>query len=514
MGMLGVAAVFLVPLLSGLANASPDLGLDIAIDYVSQNNPNVLSSANMVGSATSDLQGVIGGYQISKLNGSTALVTSGEALVSLVGNITVNVNEVLRNISVVASQRQTAPSCMFASMNSTIDRAFVALDQAGGLITLIQTSTSTLNGGALTSWLAMIQTAMQDVTTYLDMLYKEVNAVLAAGPLSANTVNANIRPATLFNLAGSISVVTTAEKGLVTTVRSIRSAFEQASNVLQSYSNDMTNALNSVNNTQRDYYNQVVGRISSYQGKVTWEAGFSISDIVNTLPRLNPFIQDQVTRTTAQSLNTSISTTTADIQTAANVFTRNLQSQMTLMFTGAEAFVQFTVKALVPVFDSSIFKLAATMSNGGVYSTSCKDRYGGAIMNLENNMRDQLQRCFNDYANTGYTDSFISEYNQVIREQTRSIANRINWCLGLGSTTSSTIIKAGIAKCLSETVALSQAMMTDVSFQTKVVVAMINLESLATVQTVESCVNIMSKGLVAKATALDSLLAACQSSNQ
>uniref|UniRef100_A0A182QBC4 Protein TsetseEP domain-containing protein n=1 Tax=Anopheles farauti TaxID=69004 RepID=A0A182QBC4_9DIPT len=515
MGMLGgFAAMLLVPLLSGLANASPDLGLDISIDYVTQNNPNVLSSANMVGSATSDLQGAIGGFQISRFNGSTSLIVSGEALVSLVGNITVNVNEVLRNISVVASQRQTAPSCMFGSMNSTIDRAFVALDQAGSLISRIQTSTSALNSDALTSWLMMIQTAMQDVTTYLDTLYKEVSAVLAAGPLSSSTVTTNIKPATLFNLAGAISVVTTAEKGLVTTVRSIRTAFEQANNILQTYSNDLTNAVTAVNNTQRDYYNQVVSRINSYQGKVTSETGSAISDITNTLSRLNPFIQDSVTRTNAQSLNATITTTTTSITTNANIFRNNLQSQMTQLYTAAEGFVQYNVKALIPLIDSSTFKLATTMSVGGINANSCRDRYGGAITNLENNMREQLQRCFNDYANTGYTDSFISEYNQVIREQTRSIANRINFCLGLGSTTSTNIIKAGISRCLSETVALAQTLMNDVGFQTKLVVAMINLESLATVQRVESCSAIMNHGLVAKATTLDTLLATCQTTNQ
>uniref|UniRef100_A0A182SLY5 Protein TsetseEP domain-containing protein n=1 Tax=Anopheles maculatus TaxID=74869 RepID=A0A182SLY5_9DIPT len=506
--------VVLIPLLCGLSNASPDLGLDISIDYVTQNNPNVLSSANMVGSATSDLQGAIGGYQVSRLNGSTSLIASGEALVSLVGNITLNVNDVLRNISIVASNRQNAPSCMFGSMNATIDRAFVAIDQAGALITLIKTSTSSQNSGALTSWMQMIQTAMTDISTYLDTLYKEVAAVMAAGTLSASTVSANIKPATLFNLAGSISVVTTAEKGLTTTVRSIRSAFEQASNVLNSYSNDMTNALNSVNNTQRDYYNQVVSRINSYQGKVSWEAGWGVNDIVNTVSRVNPFMQDSVTRTTALQLNSSISTTNIAIQTNANIWSTSLQTQMTLLYTGAEAFVQNNIKALVPVFDSSLFKLAATMSVGGTYASNCQSRYGGAIANLENNMRDQLQRCFNDYANTGYTDSFISEYNMVIREQTRTIANRINFCLNLGSTSSNSVIKAGIAKCLSETVIMNDALMKDVSIQTKLVVAMVNLESLATVQRVEACGAIMNHGLVAKATSLDTLLASCQTTNQ
>ncbi|XP_035915669.1 uncharacterized protein LOC118513673 [Anopheles stephensi] len=514
MGMWRATIVLLIPLLCGLSNASPDLGLDISIDYVTQNNPNVLSSANMVGSATSDLQGAIGGYQIARLNGSTSLIVSGEALVSLVGNITLNVNDVLRNISIVASNRQTAPSCMFGSMNATIDRAFVALDQAGALITRIQTSTSSQNSGALTSWMMMIQTAMTDISTYLDTLYKEVSAVMAAGPLSASTVSANIKPATLFNLAGAISVVTTAEKGLTTTVRSIRSAFEQAANILNSYSNDLTNALTSVNNTQRDYYNQVVSRISSYQGKVSWEAGWGVNDIVNTLSRVNPFMQDSTTRTTALQLNTSITTTTTAIRTNANIWSTSLQTQMTLLFTGAEAFVQSNVKALVPVFDSSLFKLAATMSSGGTFSSNCNSRYGGAITNLENNMRDGLQRCYNDYANTGYTDSFISEYNMVIREQTRSIANRINFCLNLGSTSSNSVIKAGISKCLSETVIMNEALMKDVSIQTKLVVAMVNLESLAMVQRVESCGAILNHGLVAKAASLDTLLASCQTTNQ
>uniref|UniRef100_A0A182W6X8 Protein TsetseEP domain-containing protein n=1 Tax=Anopheles minimus TaxID=112268 RepID=A0A182W6X8_9DIPT len=510
MGMWSASIIFLIPLLCGLGNASPDLGLDISIDYVTMNNPNVLSSANMVGSATSDLQGAIGGYQVAKLNGSTSLVVSGEALVSLVGNITVNVNEVLRNISIVASQRQTAPSCMFASMNATIDRAFVALDMAGSLISRIQTSTSSQTGGALTSWMAMIQTAMTDISTYLDTLYKEVTAVMAAGPLSAATVANNIKPATLFNLAGAISVVTTAEKGLTTTVRSIRSAFEQASNILNSYSTDMTNALTSVNNTQRDYYNQVVNRITSYKNKVTWEAGWGVTDIVNRLPRVNPFMQDSTTRTTALQLNASITTTNTAILSQADIFANSLQSQMTLIFTGAEAFVQTNVKSLVPVFDTSLFKLAATMSVGGTYAGNCNGKYGGAITNLENNMRDGLQKCFNDYANTGYTDSFISEYNMVLREQTRSIANRIDFCLNLGSTTSTPVIKAGISKCLSETVTLSEVLIKDLSIQTKLVVSMINLESLAMVQRVESCGAILNHGLVAKATTLDTLLATYQ----
>ncbi|XP_050072274.1 uncharacterized protein LOC126560355 [Anopheles maculipalpis] len=514
MGLWSASIVLLIPLLCGLCNGSPDLGLDIAIDYVTQNNPNVLSSANMVGTATSDLQGAIGGYQIAKLNGSTSLVVSGEALVSLVGNITLNVNDVLRNISIVASNRQTAPSCMFGSMNATIDRAFVALDQASSLITRIQTSTSSQNGGALTSWMMMIQTAMTDISTYLDTLYKEVSAVMAAGTLSASTVSANIKPATLFNLAGAISVVTTAEKGLTTTVRTIRSGFEQASNILNSYSTDMTNALTSVNNTQRDYYNQVVSRITSYQGKVSWEAGWGVTDIVNTLPRVNPFMQDSTTRTTALQLNTSITTTTTAIQTYANVWSTSLQTQMTLLFTGAEAFVQSNIKALVPVFDATLFKLAATMSNGGTYSTNCFFKYGGAIQNLENNMRDTLQKCYNDFANTGYTDSFISEYNMVIREQTRSIANRINFCLNLGSTSSTKVIKAGISKCLSETVTMNDSLMKDVSIQTKLVVSMVNLESLAMVQRVESCAAIMNHGLMAKAASLDTLLATCQTTNQ
>ncbi|XP_052898601.1 uncharacterized protein LOC128305271 [Anopheles moucheti] len=514
MGMWRSSVILLIPLLCGLANASPDLGLDTAIDYVTQNNPNVLSSANMVGSATSDLQGAIGGYQISKLNGSTSLVASGEALVSLVGNITVNVNEVLRNISIVASQRQLAPSCMFGSMNATIDRAFVALDQAGALITKIQTSTSTQNSDALTSWMTMIQTAMTDISTYLDTLYKQVVAVMAAGPLSASTVSANIKPATLFNLAGAISVVTTAEKGLTTTVRNIRTSFEQAANVLNSYSNDMTNALTSVNNTQRDYYNQVVSRISSYQGKVNGEAGGGVNDIVNRLSRVNPFMQDSTTRTNALLLNTSITTTTAAIQSVASIFATSLQTQMTQLFTGAEAFLQGNVQSLLPVMDSLLFKLASSLSVGGIYANSCKDKYGGAITNLENNMRDGLQKCLNDFANTGYTDPFISEYNMVLREQTRTIANRIDFCLNLGSTSSTPVIKAGIAKCLSEMVTMNDSLMKDVSIQTKLVVAMINLESLATVQRVESCGVIMNQGLVAKAAALDALLAACQTSNQ
>ncbi|XP_053666084.1 uncharacterized protein LOC128715227 [Anopheles marshallii] len=514
MGMWRSSIVLLIPLLCGLASASPDLGLDISMDYVTQNNPNVLSAANMVGSATSDLQGAIGGYQISKLNGSTSLIASGEALVSLVGNITVNVNEVLRNISIVASQRQLSPSCMFGSMNATIDRAYVALDQAGALITLIQTSTSSQNSGALTSWMKMIQTAVTDISTYLDTLYKQVTAVMAAGPLSASTVSSNIQPSTLFNLAGAISVVTTAEKGLTTTVRTIRTSFEQATSILNSYSNDMTNALNSVNNTQRDYYNQVVGRISSYQSKYTGEATNGVNDIVNRLSRVNPFMQDSTTRATALQLNASITTTTAAIQSVASTITASLQAQMTQLYTGAEAFIQNNVKSLVPVFDNSLFKLAQFMSLGGTYANSCKDKYGGAIANLENNMRDGLQKCLNDFANTGYTDSFISEYNMVLREQTRTIANRIDFCLNLGSTSSTPVIKAGIAKCLSETVTMNDSLMKDVSIQTKLVVAMINLESLATVQRVESCGAIMNLGLVAKATALDALLAACQTSNQ
>ncbi|XP_049279960.1 uncharacterized protein LOC125762171 [Anopheles funestus] len=509
-----VSILFLVPLLCGLSNASPDLGLDIAIDYVTQNNPNVLASANMVGTATAELQGAIGGYVVAKLNGSTSLVVSGEALVSLVGNITVNVNDVLRNISIVASQRQTAPSCMFSSMNATIDRAFVSLDQAASLITKIQTSTSSQNSGALTSWMNMMQTAMTDISTYLDTLYKEVSAVMAAGPLSAATVSNNIKPATLFNLAGAISVVTTAEKGLTTTVRSIRSAFEQSANILNSYSTDMTNALNSVNNTQRDYYNQVVSRITSYKNKVSSEAGWGVTDLVNRLPRVNPFMQDSATRTTALQLNTSITTTSTAIQSSADIFSNSIQNQMTLLFTGAEAFVQTNIKALVPVLDSSLFKLAATMSAGGTYASNCNAKYGGAITNLENNMRDGLQKCFNDFANTAYTDSFISEYNMVIREQTRSIAQRLDFCLNLGSTTSTSVIKAGISKCLSETVTLSENLMKDVSIQTKLVVAMINLESLATVQRVESCGAIMNHGLVAKAASLDTLLASCQTTNQ
>ncbi|XP_053673754.1 uncharacterized protein LOC128724014 [Anopheles nili] len=513
MGKWTAAVVLLIPLLFSLGYASPDLGLDIAIDYVTQNDPNVLNAANMVGSVSSDLQGAIGGYQVAKLNGSTSLIVSGEALIGLVGNITVTVNNVLRNISVVASQRQTAPSCMFSNMNVTIDRAFVAIELAVVLAGRIQTSTSAQQSGALMSWIGMIQTALVDISTYLDALYKQVVAVMATGTVSASSVSANIKSATLFNLAGSISVMTTAEKGLLTTVRSIRSSFEQAGNILNSYSNDLANAVVSVNNTQRDYYNQVVSRVSSYQSKVTSETSFGISDISNTQTRLNQFIQDTVTRSTAQSLQTSMSVTTTAIQTNANVFTSNIQSQMTQIYIGAEAIVQANIQSLVAVFDASNAVLAATMSVGGTYASNCNSKYGGAVSNLENNMRDGLQRCFNDYANTGYTDSFISEFNQVIREQTRSIANRINFCLNLGSTTSSSIIRAGIAKCFSEMVTMSEVMMKDVAVQTKVVVASINMESLAMVQRVENCAAILNCGLVAKAKSLDSLVTACQTSN-
>uniref|UniRef100_A0A182U673 Protein TsetseEP domain-containing protein n=1 Tax=Anopheles melas TaxID=34690 RepID=A0A182U673_9DIPT len=515
MGVWSACTVLLIPLLCGLSHGSPDLGLDISIDFVTRNNPNIQSAAGMVSITTSDLQGAIGGYQLAKLNGATNLIVSGEALISLVGNITVNVNDVLRNISFVSSNKQTAPSCMFGSMNATMDRAFASLDQASTLIMSIQTSTSSQNTGALTSWVMMIQTAMTDISNYLDQLYKGVAAIVASGqPLTQFTIQENINQAVLFNLAGAISVVTTAEKGLTTTVRAIRSSFEQSGNILNSYSNDLNNALNSVNNTQRDYYNQVVGRISSYQGKISWEFGWGVTDIKNTLSRVNNFVFDQDTSQAAQQLNISIGVTNTAIQSNSVIIQSSMQSQMTQIFTGAEAFVQTNVKALLPVIDNSLFGLAATMSEGGAFASNCNIKYGGAIKNLENNMRDGLQKCFNDYANTGYTDSFVSEYNMVIREQTRTISNRINFCLNLGSNSSPKVIKLGIAACLAETVALSEALMKDVSIQSKLVVAMINLESLAMVQRVESCAAILNHGLVAKAAKLDQLLATCQTTNQ
>uniref|UniRef100_A0A182PPN9 Protein TsetseEP domain-containing protein n=1 Tax=Anopheles epiroticus TaxID=199890 RepID=A0A182PPN9_9DIPT len=484
------------------------------IPHIIRNNPNIQSAANMVSIVTSDLQGAISGFQVAKQNGSTSLIVSGEALVSLVTNITVNVNDVLRNISFVSSNRQTAPSCMFGSMNATIDRAFVALDQASTLIQSIQTSAAAQSGGTLTSWVMMIQTAMLEISTNLDLIYEGVVKVLATtGTLTSATISANIPNSLLVNVAGAISVVTTAEKGLSTTVRAIRSSFEQAGNILNSYSNDLNNAMTSVNNTQRDYYNQVVSRITSYQNKINWEFGWGVTDIRNTLSRLNNFISDMGTRDAARALEASIGATMTSIQTNATFITTNLQSQMTLLFTGAEAFVQSNVKALMPVFDSAVFNLSATMSTGGAFASNCNSKYGGAITNIENNMRDALQKCFNEYANTGYTDSFISEYNMVIREQTRSIANRINFCLNLGSTSSNRVIKAGISACLAETVALSDALMQDVSIQSKVVVAMINLESLAMVQRVESCAAIANHGLVAKAAKLEELLTICQTTN-
>uniref|UniRef100_A0A182JT28 Protein TsetseEP domain-containing protein n=1 Tax=Anopheles christyi TaxID=43041 RepID=A0A182JT28_9DIPT len=497
------------------SNGSPDLGLDISIEFVTSNNPNIASAASMVTYTTSDLQGAIGGYQLPKLSGSTNLIASGEALISLVSNITVNVNDVLRNISTVANNRLTAPSCMFSNMNTTIDRAFVSLDEASTLIQTIQTSTSSQNTGTLTSWLMMIQTAMADISTYLDQLYTGVVKVLTSGqPLTQATITANIQQSIMVNLAGAISVVTTAEKGLTTTVRTIRSSFEQSGNILNTYSNDLYNALISVNNTQKDYYNQVVSRVNSYQGKITWEFGWGVTDIRNTLSRVNNFVFDQDTTQSAKQLNVSIGVTNNAIDSNALIINTSLQSQLTLLFTGVEAFIQSNVKLLLPVFDSSLFKLAATMSSGGVFASNCNSKYGGAITNLENNMRDGLQKCFNEYANTGYTDSFISEYNMVIREQTRSIANRINFCLNLGSSTSMKVIKMGIAACLTETIALSEALMKDVSIQSKLIVAMINLESLATVQRVESCAAILNHGLVAKAEKLDQLLATCQTTNQ
>uniref|UniRef100_A0A182JGW5 Uncharacterized protein n=1 Tax=Anopheles atroparvus TaxID=41427 RepID=A0A182JGW5_ANOAO len=514
MGKWAAVSVLLVPLLFALGFASPDLGLDITIDFVTTNNPNVLSSANVVSSVTSDLQGAIGGYQVPRLDGMTSLSVSGDSLVKLVNSITGTVNDVLRNISVIASQRQTAPSCMFASINATIESAYTVLDAAPALVANVVTSTSTQNGNALTSAVTMLLDSLTQITTNLDELYKQVTAVLAAGgTVTTSTVNANIQRSTLIQLSGSIAVATTVERSLTTTVRAVRTAFEQANNILTSYNNDLASALTSISNTQRDYYNQITNRVNSFQSKVTSDTNSGMTEIFGTQSRLNAFIQHIPTRPQAQALLAAMVSFNASYRSVSDGYFRKIQSQVTQIYTGTEAFVKNFLDQLTPVVNSSNFKLAASMSFGGVYASNCNGRYGGAITNLENNVRDVLNRALNEFANTGYTDPFVSEYNQVMREQTRYITNRINFCLNLGSTTSTAIVRAGIARCFTETVTIISTLLQDITFETQVVIAALNLEGLAMIQRLESTGLIMAHGLIAEATRLDALLATCQTTN-
>ncbi|XP_050082854.1 uncharacterized protein LOC126569654 [Anopheles aquasalis] len=510
-------AVFLLPLLFSLGHGSPDLGFDITIDYVTSNSPNILSAANDVNGVNGDLQGSVGGFVIPKYQGMTNLTFSGAALVSLVGNITGPVNNVLRNISTIASNRLTAPSCMFASLNGTLDKAYSFIDQANStLVQTIITSTSSTTANSLMTFVNLVQTSLQTVNDQLDALYIGVQALLASGSTTKYAVDTTLSLGVRIQLAGAISILTTAERNLNTVIRTIRTNFDQANNILNSYTTDLLNAQISVNNTQRDYYNQVTSRITSYQNKVTSDTNSATTDVNNLIPNLNTYAQSTETdmRTAARGLQLSMTTYSSALAGLASAYKNAISTQMTQIFTGAESFVQTNVQALIAVFDSSSFKLAATMSNGGPYASNCNGRYGGNILNLDNNMRDQLNRCFNDYANTGYTDSFISEYNNVIREQTRFVITRINFCFGLGSVNSDAIRRAGIAKCFTQTVQLLSTIIQDIEVATALVVASINLESLAMVQRVESCGAIMNHGLVAAATSLDELLASCQTTNQ
>ncbi|XP_052864137.1 uncharacterized protein LOC128270759 [Anopheles cruzii] len=509
-----LVAALLLPLLVGLGNASPDLGLDISIQFVTSDNPNIQQAANVVNSVSSDLNGAIGGFQIPQNAGSTNLTTAATALVSLVTSITGTVNNVLRNISTIASQKQTAPSCMFASLNATIDKAFAFIDGASTLVSQINASTSANTGATLSATVSLIQQALQQITAQLDPLYTGVATIVQSGTVSASSVSANISPAVTIQLSGAISVMTTAEGALNTVVRAIRTSFEQASSVLNSYTNDLQNAVTSVNNTESDYYNQVVSRINSFKGKVTSDSSGGVSDISGTQSKMSQFIQDTVTRTTAQSLLTSITSLTTSVQTLYDGYSKAAENQLTLAYTAVVAFVQKNVNALVTVFDTSANALASTMSSAGTYASNCNSRYGGTILNLDNNMKDQLNRCINDYANTGYTDSFVSDYNQVIREQTRTLATRITFCLNLGSSTSNNIIKAGISACFSETVNMINVILVDMTNQIALVKAFISLEGLAMVQRVEVCSATLNSGLTAESKTLNDLLTTCQTTNQ
>ncbi|KFB44707.1 hypothetical protein ZHAS_00012599 [Anopheles sinensis] len=506
-------SAILVSLLFGLSHASPDLGLDIEIDFVTRNSPNINAAASLVGEVSGNLQGAIGGYQIPRFNGVTSLIQSGDSLVKLVNVITGPVNDVLRNISVIARERQTAPSCMFATINATIDRAYAVLDTAPTLVTNIVSSTSTQNGNAITSAVATLLDALTQITTNLDALYKQVVAVLAAGTVTSSTVSANIQINTLIQLSGSIAVSTTMQRALTTTVQAVRTAFEQANNILTSYNNDLGNAFTSVNNTQRDYYNQIVSRVQSFQSKVTSDTSSGINEIFSTQSRLNEFIQDQSTRTQAQALRDAMISFNTSYRAVQDDYFQKLQTQITQVYTGTDGFVKSTVLQLTNIVNATNFRLAATMSFGGPYAGNCNGRYGGTITSLQNSMRDVLNRALNEYANTGYTDSFVSEYNQVMREQTRYINTRVNFCLNLGSTSSSAIIKAGIARCFTETVAMITTLLQDITFETKLVLAAVNLEGLAMIQRAESTASLVYHGLMAKSQSLDMLLAMCQTTN-
>ncbi|XP_058056428.1 uncharacterized protein LOC131207814 [Anopheles bellator] len=507
-------AALLVPLLVGLGDASPDLGLDISIQFVTSDNPNIQQAANVVNSVTSDLNGAIGGFQIPQNAGSTNLTTSATALVTLVSSITGTVNNVLRNISTIAGQKQTAPSCMFASLNATIDKAFAFIDGASALITQINASTSASTGVTLAAIVSLIQQGLQQITAQLDPLYTGVATIVQSGTVSASSVAANISPAVTIQLSGAISVMTTAEGALNTVVRSIRTSFERASSVLNSYSNDLQNAVTSVNNTESDYYNQVVSRINSFKGKVTSDSSSGVSDISGTTSQLSQFIQNTVTRTNAQALLTSINSLTTSVQSVYSAYSTAVQNQLTLAYTAVVVFVQKSVNDLVTVFNANANALASTMSSGGGNASNCNNIYGGTILNLDNNMKDQLNRCINDYANTGYTDSFVSDYNQVIREQTRTLASRINFCLGLGSSSSNNIINAGISACFGETVNMINVILVDMTNQIALVKAFISLEGLAMVQRVEVCSATLKAGLTAEASKLNDLLTTCQTTNQ
>ncbi|XP_049548253.1 uncharacterized protein LOC125959474 [Anopheles darlingi] len=513
------SAVLLLPLLFNLGDGAPDLGLGaFDFDYISNLNPNIVSASNdLINIANAELQGAVGGYVIPKYQGITNLTFSGEALVSLVGNITGPINNVIRNISYIGDNNPTAPSCMFASLNGTLDKAYSFIDQANStLVKTIITSTSTTTGKSLISLVSLVQSSLQTINDQLDALYVAIQAVVASGANTKETIEPFLPVGVRIQLAGAISMLMSAERNLNTLIRTIRSNFEQANNILNSYTTDMQNAQISINNTQRDYYNQVASRISAYQSKVTSDTSSVTTDITNIIPNLNPFVQSTITdmRTAGRALQTALGAYSISLQGFANTYKSAIATQIAQIFTGAESFVQGNVQLLTPIFDSSSFKLAATMSNGSSYASNCNGRYGSNILNLDNNMRDQLNRCFNDYGNTGYTDSFISEYNNVIREQTRFVMTRVNFCFSLGSTSSDAIRRAGITKCFTQTVQLITTITKDVEVASTLVVAAINLESLATVQRIESCGAIMNHGLVAAATSLDALLAACQSTNQ
>uniref|UniRef100_A0A2Y9D1I4 Protein TsetseEP domain-containing protein n=1 Tax=Anopheles dirus TaxID=7168 RepID=A0A2Y9D1I4_9DIPT len=289
--------------------------------------------------------------------------------------------------------------------------------------------------------------------------------------------------------------------------------FQNASGQL---SNTIMNRRGSINSTLSSFSSNLVNKINDYANKFTSLRNDMSGQLTSASQTITSFLSDTQLGDVALLASDVLSAANSNLQSgvsASLTITASFSAVGTCLNTKTQASVSASFNAF-GVANTMYFNMVTSSSS--MYANTCRDRYANTANDLVNQEADRIQDCLND-ENTELSrvNSIVNNFMSLIRQHYQGLTNHVRYCTGLGSKDSRAEVKAEIGACLkaiSTFVGPQYKALFDQQFA--LVIAMMQVEIVASNNRVKTCINQVSNTYAAMAEAIVPAVSTCLSTGQ